>query len=53
MLVPVGDERKLADAICETLGNPENKAVLRARGEEFSIENAVERYQKVLLGSHP
>jgi len=53
MLVPVGDERKLADAICETLDNPENKAVLRARGEEFSIENAVERYQKVLLGSHP
>lgn len=53
MLVPVGDECKLADAICETLDNPENKAVLRARGEEFSIENAVERYQKVLLGSHP
>jgi glycosyltransferase involved in cell wall biosynthesis len=53
MLVPVGDESGLADAICETLDNPRDKAVLRARGEEFSIENAVERYRKVLLGSHP
>jgi len=53
MLVPVGDEGKLADAICETLDNPKNKSVMRARGEEFSIENAVERYRKVLLGSHP
>jgi len=52
MLVPVGDESRLADAICETLDNPQNKAVLRARGAEFSIENAVERYRKVLLGSH-
>jgi glycosyltransferase involved in cell wall biosynthesis len=51
MLVPVGDESKLADAICETLDNPEDKAVLRARGEEFSIENAVKRYRKVLFGS--
>jgi len=51
-LVPVGDERKLADAICETLDTPKNKAVLRTRGEEFSIENAVERYRKVLLGNH-
>jgi glycosyltransferase involved in cell wall biosynthesis len=51
-LVPVGDERKLADAICETLDTPQNKAGLRARGEEFSIDKAVERYRKVLLGSH-
>jgi glycosyltransferase involved in cell wall biosynthesis len=51
-LVPVGDERRLAEAIGETLDNPQNMSVLRARGEEFSIENAVERYQKVLLGSH-
>jgi len=51
MLVPVGDERKLADAICETLDNHEDKAVLRARGEEFSIDNAVKRYRKVLFGS--
>jgi glycosyltransferase involved in cell wall biosynthesis len=51
-LVPVGDERTLADAICETLDTPQNKAGLRARGEEFSIDKAVERYRKVLLGSH-
>lgn len=52
MLVPVGDESRLADAICETLDNPQDKAVLRARGEEFTIETAVERYRKVLFGSH-
>jgi len=52
MLVPVGDERGLAEAIGETLKNPQNMAILRARGEEFSIENAVERYRKVLLGSY-
>jgi glycosyltransferase involved in cell wall biosynthesis len=51
MLVPVGDGSRLADAICGTLDNPQDKAVLRARGEEYSIENAVERYRKVLLGS--
>ncbi|MGB5729020.1 MAG: glycosyltransferase [Thiogranum sp.] len=51
MLMPVGDGNRLADAICETLDNPQDKAVLRARGEEFSIENAVERYRNVLLGS--
>jgi len=52
MLVPVGDEHRLAEAIGETLDNPRDMAVLRARGEEFSIENAVERYRKVLLGHH-
>jgi glycosyltransferase involved in cell wall biosynthesis len=51
MLVPVGDGSRLADAICGMLDNPQDKAVLRARGEEYSIENAVERYRKVLLGS--
>ena len=50
MLVPVGDEHSLAEAIGETLDNPRDMAALRARGEEFSIENAVERYCKVLLG---
>ena len=52
MLVPVSDEHRLAEAIGETLDNPRDMAVLRARGEEFSIENAVERYRKVLLGHH-
>jgi len=51
MLVPVGDGSRLADAISETLDNPPDQAVSRARGVEYSIENAVERYRKVLLGS--
>ena len=49
MLVPVGDVGRLADAICHTLDHPPNKAFLRARGEVFSVETAVERYRKVLL----
>jgi glycosyltransferase involved in cell wall biosynthesis len=50
MLVPVGDEHRLAEAIGETLDNRRDMAALRVRGEEFSIENAVERYRRVLLG---
>jgi glycosyltransferase involved in cell wall biosynthesis len=49
MLVPVGDERRLADAICETLDVTASKSVLQSRGREFSVENAVKRYRKVLL----
>jgi glycosyltransferase involved in cell wall biosynthesis len=52
MLVPVRDEHALAGAISDTLDNPPDGALLRARGEGFSIENAVERYRKVLLGNH-
>jgi len=51
MLVPVGDEHALAGAISDTLDNPPDGSLLRARGEEFSIENAVQSYRKVLLGS--
>jgi glycosyltransferase involved in cell wall biosynthesis len=49
MLVPVGDERRLAEAICETLDVPASKSVLQSRGREFSVENAVKRYREVLL----
>jgi len=47
--VPVGDAGKLADAICRTLDSPKDKAFLRARGEEFSVERAVENYRRILL----
>jgi len=52
-LVPVGDKYKLADAICRTLDTPPDKEFLRVRGSEFSVENAVERYCRVLFGNKP
>lgn len=48
-LVPIGDEGELAEAIYWTLKNPPDKDFLRARGEEFSVENAVECYRRVLF----
>ncbi len=49
-LVPVGDACRLADAICRTLDTPQDRDFLRARGGEFSIENAVDNYHHILLG---
>lgn len=43
-LVPVGDHAAMADAICATLDDPPERSRLRARGLEFSVERAVERY---------
>lgn len=48
-LVPVGDKSGLAEAICRALDSPPNREFLRARGGEFSVENAVENYRRVLL----
>jgi glycosyltransferase involved in cell wall biosynthesis len=52
MLVPVGDDRALADALLETLEKPRHPARLRARAAQFSVETAVDRYLDVLVGSH-
>lgn len=49
-LVQVGDVCALADAICRTLDTPLDRGLLRARGGEFSIENAVDNYRHILLG---
>ncbi|HHH44865.1 MAG TPA: glycosyltransferase, partial [Gammaproteobacteria bacterium] len=49
-LVPVGDAAGLAEAICSTLDTPQDEKVLRARGAEFSVENAVLHYGRILLG---
>jgi glycosyltransferase involved in cell wall biosynthesis len=49
ILVPVGDEHRLADAICSTLNGPPDRGFLKARGNEFSIENAVQGYRQVLF----
>ena len=43
-LTPVGDVDALAHAICETLAAPLSKTLLQARGEDFSVDRAVERY---------
>lgn len=48
-LVPVGDKCGLADAICRALDSPLNREFLRARGSEFSVEIAVDKYRRLLL----
>lgn len=49
-LVPVGDDRGLADAILSVLEHPKDKDLLRARAEVFAVQPAVSRYLDVLLG---
>ena len=49
-LVPVNDETALADAICDTLGNPKSREFLQARGKSFSVERAVESYSQIFFG---
>jgi glycosyltransferase involved in cell wall biosynthesis len=50
-LVPVGDPDALAAAILALLDAPPDRARLRARAAEFSVDRAVERYLEVLLGA--
>lgn len=51
-LVPVGDERLLADAICQTLNDSVPPDVSQ-RAEEFGVANAVASYTSVLHGVLP
>ncbi len=46
-LVPVGDIATLAVAIINTLKNPPHSQLLRQRGQEFSLENALVNYRKI------
>lgn len=46
-LVPVGDACGLANAIDAALDQPVDSNVLRARGEEFSVDNAVDNYNRL------
>ena len=49
-LVPVGDDRAMAEAINNTLDPSLPRHVSRARGAMFSVEKAVDGYLELLLG---
>ena len=49
-LVPVGDAKALSDAMLRTLENPPPSDALRERASVFGIEQAVARYENLLLG---
>ena len=48
-LVPVGDDRALADAILHTMEHPPNAERLQARAAEFDIHTITEQYLQALL----
>ena len=49
-LVPVGDAEALADAMALTLEEPPEREALRQRASFFSVDRAVDQYEKLLLG---
>ncbi|HYQ92357.1 MAG TPA: glycosyltransferase [Candidatus Competibacteraceae bacterium] len=49
-LVPVGDDLAMAEAIAAVLDRPLAKEQLRARAAMFSFEQAIDRYEAILLG---
>ena len=50
-LVPVGDWRRMAKAILETLDNPIPSDSLISRASDYSAEASVDRYLELLAGS--
>jgi glycosyltransferase involved in cell wall biosynthesis len=48
-LVPVGDDRALAEAILTTLAESPDRAALRGRAAAFSVDAAIDRYEALLL----
>ena len=48
-LVSVGDSEALADAMARTLEEPPEREALRQRASFFSVDRAVEQYEKLLL----
>ena len=51
-LVPVGDDAALARALCTTLEKAPPRERLIERGRFFSVDRAVERYERLLLGTN-
>ncbi len=50
-LVPVGDVEALAQAMQAALEAPSNAAALKARAQDFSIEKAMDEYERLLFPS--
>ncbi len=50
-LVPVGDDRAMADAILAVLQTPPSREKLKGRAADFSLDRAVDQYLEVLLGA--
>jgi glycosyltransferase involved in cell wall biosynthesis len=48
-LVPVGNDKAMADAILAVLDKPPDRAHLRARASEFNIDPISEKYLQLLL----
>lgn len=48
-LVPVGDVPALAMAMAESLASPHDRAALKARAQDFTIDKAVDQYLQLLL----
>jgi len=48
-LVPVGDAPALATAMAESLASPHDRAALKARAQDFSIDKAVDQYEALLF----
>jgi glycosyltransferase involved in cell wall biosynthesis len=47
-LVPVGDERAMANAIAQILDHPPDRNELRSRGAAFAVDSSTERYLAIL-----
>ncbi|MDP2163204.1 MAG: glycosyltransferase [Hydrogenophaga sp.] len=48
-LVPVGDEPALAAAMAESLAATHDRAALKTRAQDFSIDKAVDQYEALLF----
>ncbi|MGF1641749.1 MAG: glycosyltransferase [Rhodospirillales bacterium] len=48
-LVPVGDDRALAEAVLATLGHPPTRAALRRRAARFTAHACADRYLELLF----
>lgn len=49
-LVPVGDAAALADAMVQCLKSEHDPEALKSRAQDFTIDKAVDAYERLLLG---